>query len=87
MLYQLQSGRTIEISLEQYLSMTDEELQELECLSSSYTMELNNPFYRSYGGTGKHKSCKVKLDDEHNLVDMPEEVKRDDKDFHDKDDI
>jgi len=87
MLYQLPSGRTIEISVEQYLSMTNEDLSELDCLSSSYTMELNNPFYKPYNGIGKQESCKVKLNDEHNLVDMPEEIKRDDKDFHNKDDI
>ena len=48
MLYQLPSGRTIEISVEQYLDMTDEELQELDCLSSSHTMEINNPFFSSF---------------------------------------
>ena len=40
MLYQLPSGRTIEISVEQYLDMTDEELRELDCLGHSNTMEL-----------------------------------------------
>lgn len=83
MLYQLPSGRTIEISVEQYLDMTDEELQELDCLSSSHTMEINNPFFSSY--TGKRQKSQ-KIHDEHNLVDMPEQVKRDDKYFHNKDD-
>ena len=45
MLYQLPSGRTIEISVEQYLDMTDDELRELDCLSSTHTMEINNLFF------------------------------------------
>ena len=84
MLYQLPSGRTIEISLEQYLDMTDQELQELDCLSSSYTMEINNPFYGTYTKTTREK--KPDLTDEHNLVDMPEEVKLKDKYFQKPDD-
>ena len=83
MLYQLPSGRTIEISIEQYLDMTDEELRELDCLSSTHTMEINNPFFGSY--TGKRQQSQ-KIHDEHNLIDMPEKIKRDDKYFHNKDD-
>tara|TARA_B110000967_G_scaffold206439_1_gene253159 strand:+ start:2562 stop:2822 length:261 start_codon:yes stop_codon:yes gene_type:complete len=83
MLYQLPSGRTIELSIEQYLDMTDEELTELDCLGSSYTMEINNPFYGSY--TGKRNEVPQKIHDEHNLIDMPEAIKRDDKYFHNND--
>ena len=83
MLYQLPSGRTIEISVEQYLDMTDDELRELDCLSSTHTMEINNPFFGSY--TGKRKQYN-KIHDEHNLIDMPEQIKRDDKYFHNNDD-
>jgi len=84
MLYQLASGRTIEISMEQYLDMTDEELQDLECLGNSNTMEINNPWHGKYskGDRSKYKE----LTDEHNLVDMPEEVKLADKYFQKPDD-
>ena len=84
MLYQLPSGRTIELSMEQYLDMTDDELRELDCLGSTHTMEINNPFFGSY--TGKKRQASNKLHDEHNLIDMPEKIKRDDKYFHNKDD-
>lgn len=48
MIYQLPNGRCVEISIEQYLDMTDEELQEFNCLGDNFTKELNNPFYRPY---------------------------------------
>ena len=84
MLYQLASGRTIEISMDQYLDMTDEELQDLECLGSMNTMEINNPWHAKYskGDRSRFKE----LNDEHNLIDMPNEVKLKDKYFHNNDD-
>ena len=84
MLYQLRSGRTIEISVEQYLDMTDEELQELECLGSQHTMEINNPFHSKY--SGKSRKVYKEFSDEHNLTDIPEGVKREDQYFHNNDD-
>jgi|TARA_R110000744_G_scaffold36721_4_gene84631 hypothetical protein len=57
MLYQLPSGRTIELSLDQYLDMTDDELKELDCLSESHTMDMNDPFYKPYS---KGKALEVK---------------------------
>jgi hypothetical protein len=47
MIYQLPNGRIIEMSLEQYLAMDDQELQELNGLSSDYSSEAPNPFYKS----------------------------------------
>ena len=84
MLYQLPSGRTIEISLEQYLEMTPEELNELDCLSNSYTMEINNPFYGSYS-KGRVKK-EPEYTDEQSLTDIPDEIKREDSYLHNKDD-
>jgi hypothetical protein len=84
MLYQLASGRTIEISMEQYLDMTDEELQDLECLGNMNTMEINNPWHAKYskGDRARYKE----LTDEHNLIDLPTEVKLADKYFQKPDD-
>jgi len=84
MLYQLASGRTIEISMEQFLDMTDQELQDLECLGNVNTMEINNPWHGRY--TKGERAKAVDLDDEHNLIDMPTEVKLADKYFHKPDD-
>jgi len=59
MLYQLANGHTIEISTEAYLDMTDEELRDLECLSPSQLMEINNPWYKPFSSKTK-KQAKVK---------------------------
>ena len=48
MIIQLPNGRIIECSLEQYLSLTDEEYKDLNGLSSAYTKEVGNPFYNSF---------------------------------------
>lgn len=84
MLYQLRSGRTIEISIEQYLDMTDEELEDLEGLGMMNTMEINNPWYNSYQKKTREKSDD--LTDEKPLGQIHEKVRREDKYFHNKDD-
>jgi len=48
MILQLPNGRIIECSLEQYLSLTDEEYQDLNGLSSVYTKEVGDPFYNRF---------------------------------------
>ena len=45
MLYQLPDGRTIELSIEDYLSFTDEEIRGL--MAYDIGIEVNNPFYGS----------------------------------------
>ena len=47
MIYQLPNGRIIEMSLEQYLSMDDQELQELNGLGNEFSSEAPNPIYKS----------------------------------------
>ena len=56
MILQLPSGRVIEISIEQYLGMSDEEIQELNGLGSAYTIEISNPFHRSYASTSREQA-------------------------------
>jgi len=53
MIIQLPNGRIIECSLEQYLSLTDEEYQDLNGLSSVYTKEVGDPFYNRFGRSTK----------------------------------
>ena len=48
MIIQLANGRIIECSTEVYLSLTDEEVQELEGISTSYTKFVGNPFYNMF---------------------------------------
>lgn len=45
MVYQLPSGRIVELSIEQFLSFTDGDVQELNGISSSHTSDSDNPFY------------------------------------------
>lgn len=47
MLYQLPNGRVIEMSLEQYLALNDDELNDLNGLGNEFTGEINNPFHKS----------------------------------------
>ena len=51
MIIQLPNGRIIECSLEQYLSLTDEEYNDLNGLSSAYTKEVGDPFYNRFSKT------------------------------------
>ncbi len=84
MLLQLKTGFTIEIPTEVYLDMTDEEIQELECLGSSQLMEINNPFYKSYAG--KTKIDKPVSTETKALYDVPDQEKLDDYYDHEKED-
>ena len=47
MIYQLPNGRIIEMTLEQYLDLSDDELKDLNGLDKSYSSEVKNPFYKS----------------------------------------
>lgn len=48
MIIQLPSGRIIECSVEQYLSLSDEEVKELYGLNSAFTKEVSSPFYNMF---------------------------------------
>ena len=57
MIIQLPNGRIIECSLEQYLSLSDEEYNDLNGLSSAYTKEVVDPWYNKFAkSTGKVES-------------------------------
>jgi hypothetical protein len=57
MIIQLPNGRIIECSLEQYLSLSDQEINDLNGLSSAYTKEVGDPFYNRFSNrTGETKS-------------------------------
>lgn len=47
MLYQLPNGRVIEMSLEQFLSMSDQELNDLNGLGNEFSSDIVNPFHKS----------------------------------------
>ena len=85
MLLQLKTGFIIEIPTEVYLDMTDEELQELECLGPSQLMEINNPFYKSYAGKTKIDKP-ISKEETKALYDVPDQEKLDEYFDHEKED-
>ena len=60
MIYQLADGRIVELSVETFLELTDEEIHELIGLSSSYTKHVASPFYAPYN-QGKKTTIKEDL--------------------------
>ena len=87
MIYQLPNGRTIEISLEQYLELTDVELQELVGLGNQYTMEINDPFYKSFSGNFKEEGITLTDDDVELDLDQIDSIEKlSDSTFH-RDDL
>ena len=85
MLLQLANGHTIEISTEAYLDMTDEQLRDLECLSPSQLMEINNPFYKPF--SSKTTKAERVIEDPHALYNVTDEEKLEDFYDHEKEDI
>ena len=66
MIIQLPNGRIIECSLEQYLSLSDEEYNDLNGLSSAYTKEVGDPFYNRYSDrSGKAEKSAIEHIEEH----------------------
>jgi hypothetical protein len=77
MLYQLPNGKVIEISTEQYLEMSDEELEYL--IAYNYGETLENPWF---GSVLSKKDNSVEPPKEVNdLIDIPEEQKLSDLDI------
>ena len=65
MIIQLGNGRIIEMSLEQYLELSEQDLKDIEGLSKQYTKDPLNPFYNSFAkkdNTEKPKKDKDKED-------------------------
>ena len=78
MLYQLPNGKVIEISTEQYLEMSDEELEYL--IAYNYGEVQENPWFGSV--LSKNDSSKYdKPDPVDDLIDIPEEDKLSDLDI------
>ena len=81
MLYQLPDGRTVEISVHDYLEFSDAELASLIGYGNIGDM-INNPQY----GSAITKSIKADPDSEPDITeqdinDIPSDVKRNDQDY------
>ena len=79
MIIQLPNGRVIECSVEQYLSLSDDEVKELYGLSSAYTKEVNDPFYNMFskGRQAAEKDMQDEEDYEPDLDEIEAEEKAD----------
>jgi hypothetical protein len=90
MLIQLANGKCIELSVEQYLRLSDQDLKELESLN--WGEEINDPFAISvlkYGPSTRSRTYQENEDDEiePDLNDISDEEKLSDSDFIDTDNI
>ena len=86
MIYQLPNGRIIEMTLEQYLDMTDEELKDLNGLDNSYSSEVKNPFYKSCLQKAVKEKAEIPQEREPNLDEIKDIEKMEDDYFH-RDDV
>lgn len=74
MLYQLRNGRTIEISVEQYLRMSDQELESYT--GNNVGEEVNDPFALSvlkYGSKKEKPVFRSEIEAEEEIDDFAEE--------------
>tara|TARA_R110001599_G_scaffold7963_1_gene38302 strand:- start:6121 stop:6390 length:270 start_codon:yes stop_codon:yes gene_type:complete len=84
MIIQLPSGKTIECSVEIYLQLSDQEINELNGLGAQYTKEESiNPFSNSFASELKSAKAVFEEDEEYepNLYEIGEGEKRVDPDF------
>ena len=56
MIYQLPNGRIIEMSLEQYLDLDEQDFRELNGLGKEFTSDITNPFINQLFVLIKEKS-------------------------------
>ena len=90
MLYQLPNGKCIELSVEQYLRMSDEELADI--FASNFGGHIHDPFALSVLKYGSITPDEIEIDDYaeeeiETLVDVDPEEKLIDDDFIDEDNI
>jgi|TARA_R100000084_G_scaffold109435_1_gene76714 hypothetical protein len=83
MIVQLPNGRIIECSVELYLDLTDEEINELNGLGPHYTKECVNPFYNHFSSDLSKARQVFEGDEEYepSLDEIDELEKRNDADF------
>lgn len=68
MILQLPNGRIIEISVEQYLDMTDQDIQDLNSLGAAYTKDCVNPFYNLYSAKVQEIALEDISEDEEEIL-------------------
>jgi hypothetical protein len=81
MIYQLPNGKVIEITIEQFLRMTDEDMQYM--IANNFGEEINNPFFDSVLNTFEHNN--EELIEEIGLDELTEEDKEELQSYLDED--
>jgi len=88
MIIQLPNGRIIEVSVELYLELSDEEISELNGIGVHYTKEYTNPFYNSFSQELTTTIVEIEFGEdfdpdeyEPSLDEIEEEEKRMDRDY------
>ncbi len=65
MLYQLPNGRVIEMSVEAFLDLDDQAVQELIGLGPNYSIEIHNPFNKKFSSSSP--SSVINEDEDHEV--------------------
>lgn len=81
MIYQLPNGKVIEISIEQYIELSDEELEYL--IAYNYGETLEDPWFGSALSKGEEEKPEI-LEIRLDLTDTPNDEKLDDLDIDNK---
>tara|TARA_R110002012_G_scaffold261061_2_gene442871 strand:- start:186 stop:440 length:255 start_codon:yes stop_codon:yes gene_type:complete len=79
MLYQLPNGHTIELSLDDYLNFSDEELKSLN--GTNYGLQLNNPMFGTVINKPGKPDKEKPIISENDIYNISTEDKIQDQDF------
>jgi hypothetical protein len=85
MIIQLPNGRIVECSLEQYLSLSNQEIKDLNGLSSAYTKEVGDPFYNKFSNRPHASDYDIEdsIDEDEPALDEIDDIEKlEDTDFH-----
>ena len=91
MIYQLPNGRIIEMSLEQYLELDDQDFRDLNGLGKEFTSDITNPFYKSTLNNNKREKPDQKdvwdLNEREPSLDEIKDIEKMEDDYFHRDDI
>ena len=91
MIYQLPNGRIIEMSLEQYLELDDQDFRDLNGLGKEFTSDITNPFYKSTLNNNKREKPDQKdvwdLNEREPSLDEIKDIEKMEDDYFHRDDV
>ena len=91
MIYQLPNGRIIEMSLEQYLELDDQDFRDLNGLGKEFTSDITNPFYKSTLNNNKREKPDQKdvwdINEREPSLDEIKDIEKMEDDYFHRDDV